>query len=189
MPFGGLSDKAKMESELQVKTENIGGLIHIIRGEKVILDADLAGLYEVPTKALKRAVRRNIESFPSDFMFQLTEDETNRSRSQIVTLKRGQNIKYLPFAFTEQGVAMLSSVLNSAKAIQVNIAIMRAFVQMRKFFETHKELALKIEELEKSISSHDEDIILIFEAIKQLMEKKNKPMEPVGFKIPGKNTK
>lgn len=173
-----------MENELQVNTENISGLIHFIRCEKVILDADLAGLYEVPTKVLKQAVRRNIERFPSDFMFQLTEDETTRSRSQIVTLKRGQNVKYLPFAFTEQGVAMLSSVLNSTKAIQVNIAIMRAFVQMRKFFETHKELALKIEELEKSISSHDEDIILIFEAIKQLMEKKNKPMQPVGFKIP-----
>ena len=100
-----------------------------------------------------------------------------------MTSKKG-GTKYLPFAFTEQGVAMLSSVLNSEKEIEVNIAIMRAFVQMRKFFETNKELAEKIEELERTVSSHDEDILLIFETIKQLINKKNQPMEPVGFKIP-----
>jgi len=176
-----------MTTELQLKMETISGLIHYIRGEKVILDVDLARLYEVSTKVLKQAVRRNLSRFPADFMFELTENETNSLRSQIVTLKRWQHFKYFPFAFTEQGVAMLSSVLNSAKAIEVNIAIMRAFVQMRKFFETNKELAEKIEELERTVSSHDEDILLIFETIKQLMHKKSQPMEPVGFKIPQVN--
>jgi hypothetical protein len=176
-----------MTTELQLKMETISGLIHYIRGEKVILDVDLARLYEVPTKVLKQAVRRNLSRFPADFMFELTEKEILSSRSQIVTLKRGENIKYKPFAFTEQGVAMLSSVLNSEKAIEVNIAIMRAFVQMRKFFETNKELAEKMEELERTVSSHDEDIQLIFETIKQLMHKKNQPMEPVGYKIPQVN--
>jgi uncharacterized membrane protein len=102
-----------------------------------------------------------------------------------VTLKRGQNIKYRPFAFTEQVVAMLLSVLNSEHAIRVNIAIMLAFVQMRRFLETHKELAMKIEELERTVSSHDENIQLIFETIRELMHKKSEPMEPVGFRIPG----
>jgi phage regulator Rha-like protein len=152
-----------METGIQITTENISGLIHFIRGEKVIIDSDLAWLYEVPTKVLKQAVRRNPDRFPIDFMFELTENETIASRSQFVTLKRGQNIKYRPFAFTEQGVAMLSSVLNSQRAIQVNITIMRAFVQMRRFLETHRELALKIEELERTVSSHDENIQLIFE--------------------------
>jgi hypothetical protein len=172
-----------MTTELQLKMETISGLIHYIRGEKVILDVDLARLYEVPTRVLKQAVRRNLHRFPSDFMFELSEDEILSLRSQIVISKKG-GTRYLPFAFTEQGVAMLSSVLNSEKAIEVNIAIMRAFVQMRKFFETNKELAEKIEELERTVSSHDEDILLIFETIKQLMHKKSQPMEPVGFKIP-----
>ena len=172
-----------MTTELQVKMETISGLIHFIRGEKAILDVDLARLYEVPTKVLKQAVRRNLSRFPADFMFELTEDEAVSLRSQIVTSKKG-GTKYLPFAFTEQGVAMLSSVLNSDKAIEVNITIMRAFVQMRKFLETNKELAEKIEELERTVYSHDEDILLIFETIKQLMHKKSQPMEPVGFKIP-----
>ena len=152
----------------------------------MILDLDLARLYEVPTKVLKQAVRRNLGRFPADFMFELTEDEVLSLRSQFVTSKIG-GTRYLPFAFTEQGVAMLSSVLNSEKAREVNIAIMRAFVQMRKFFETNKELADKIEELERTVSSHDEDILLIFETIKQLMHKKSQPMEAVGFKIPQVN--
>jgi len=171
---------------MQLKVESISGLIHVIRGEKVILDVDLARLYEVETHVLKQTVRRNLHRFPPDFMFELTEYELVGSRSQIVILKRGQNIKFMPFAFTEQGVSMLSSVLSSKKAIEVNIAIMRAFVQMRKFFESNRELALKIEELERAVSSHDEDILLIFETIRQLMQKKNEPMEPVGFKIPSK---
>jgi hypothetical protein len=172
-----------MTTELQLKMETISGLIHYFRGEKVILDVDLARLYEVPTRVLKQAVRRNLHRFPSDFMFELFEDEIVSLRSQFVISKKG-GTRYLPFAFTEQGVSMLSSVLNSEKAIEVNIAIMRAFVQMRKFLETNKELAEKIDELERTVSSHDEDILLIFETIKQLMHKKHQPMEPVGFKIP-----
>jgi len=172
-----------MEPDAQLQVERIAGLIHCIRGEKVLLDADLAKLYEVPTRVLKQAVRRNLNRFPTDFMFELTENEFIGSRSQIVTLKRGQNIKYPPFAFTEQGVAMLSSVLHSARAIKVNIAIMRAFVQMRRFLETHKELARKIEELERTVGIHDEQIRLIFETIRELIGKKNEPREPVGYKI------
>jgi len=176
-----------METCIQINTENISGLIHFIRGEKVILDSDLARLYEVPPKVLKQAVRRKLDRFPVDFMFELTDNETIASRSQFVTLKRGQNIKYRSFAFTEQGVAMFSSVLNSARAIHVNIAIMRAFVRIRQFLETHRELALKIEELERTVSSHDENIELIFETIWQMIEKKREPLEPVGFRITGGN--
>ncbi len=172
-----------MTTELQLKMETISGLIHYIRREKVILDVDLARLYGVEVKRLKEAVRRNIIRFPKDFLFVLSKKESVNLRSQIATSSWGGS-RYQLFAFTEQGVAMLSSILNSEKAIEVNIAIMRAFVQMRKFFETNKELAEKIEELEQTVSSHDEDILLIFEAIKQLMHKKSQPMEPVGFKIP-----
>ena len=175
-----------MTTELQLKMETISGLIHYIRGEKVILDVDLARLYGVEVKRLKEAVRRNIFRFPKDFLFVLSKKESVNLRSQIATSSWGGS-RYQLFAFTEQGVAMLSSVLNSEKAIEVNIAIMRAFVQMRKFFETNKELAEKIEELERTVSSHDEDILLIFETIKQLMHKKSQPMEPVGFKIPQVN--
>jgi len=169
---------------LQIQTEKITGLIHFIRGEKVILDADLATLYGVEVKRLKEAVRRNIKRFPGDFLFELTSKEYDSLRTQFASLKRGQHIKYLPFAFTEQGVAMLAGILNSDKAIDVNVAIMRAFVQMRKFLETHRDLALKIEELERTVSSHDENIQLIFETIRQMIEKKREPMEAVGFKIP-----
>ena len=153
-----------MTTELQLKMETISGLIHYIRGEKVILDVDLARLYEAPTKVLKQAVRRNLSRFPADFMIELTEDEALSLRSQIVTSKKG-GTKYLPFAFTEQGVAMLSSVLNSEKAIEVNIAIMRAFVQMRKFFETNKELAEMIRVLPDYQFSPCDDVLSFFEGI------------------------
>ncbi len=116
-------------------------MIHCIRGEKVLLDADLVSLYGVEVKRLKEAVRRNIRRFPADFLFVVSADEMKSLRSQFASLKQGQHSKYPPFAFTEQGVAMLSSVLHSARTIKVNIAIMRAFVQMRRFLETHKELA------------------------------------------------
>jgi len=175
-----------METDLQKQVENITGLIHFIRGEKVILDYDLARLYGVEVKSLKRVVRRNIQRFPDDFMFELSMEETRNLRYQFGTLRHGEHSKYLPFAFTEQGVAMLSGLLNSTEAIRVNIAIMRAFVQMRRLPEANKEVALKIEELERAVASNDEDILLIFEAIKQLTQKKSEPMEPVGYKIPQK---
>jgi hypothetical protein len=173
-----------MEDDLQKQAGQIAGLIYYFHGEKVILDIDLARLYEIPTKVLKQAVRRNIDRFPEDFMFRITVSEQKNLRSQIVTSSWG-GTRYQSFAFTEQGVAMLSSVLNSKKAIQVNIAIMRAFVQLRRFLETNRELALKIEELERTVSSHDENIQLIFETIRALIQKRSEPMKPVGFKIQG----
>jgi len=156
--------------------------IFLIRGHKVMLDKDLAVLYGVSTKRLNEQVRRNIKRFPNDFMLQLTITEAQISRSQIATLKQGQNIKYLPLAFTEQGIAMLSSVLNSERAIQVNIAIMRAFVKLRQILAAHKELAHKLKELENKIEKHDSEIQVIFEAIRQLMEPPPMPEKPpIGF--------
>ena len=160
---------------------SIHGSIVQIRGVAVLLDRDLAAFYGVETRVLKQAVRRNIERFPKDFMFELTTEEQITLRSQNVTLKRGQHSKYLPFAFTEQGVAMLSSVLNSDRAIEVNIAIMRAFVQLRKMIASNEELARKLEELENKIEKHDEDIGLIFEAIRELMTPPDTPPRKIGF--------
>ncbi len=148
-----------------------------------MLDRDLAGLYGVATKVLNQAVKRNIKRFPEDFMFQLTKEEDYSLWSQSVTLKtgRGKHQKYLPYAFTEQGVAMLSSVLHSERAIQVNIAIMRAFVKLREILSTHKELAHKLEELERKIERHDVEIKGIFDAIRQLMIPPEKTKKKIGF--------
>lgn len=160
--------------------------IHVLRGQKVILDFDLAALYGVATKVLNQAVKRNAERFPDDFMFRLTVTESERlfrSRSQIVTLKRGQNIKYRPYVFTEQGVAMLSSVLKSDRAVKVNIAIMRAFVKLRETLETNRELARKFAELEKRVGKHDEEIDDIIDAIRQLMAPPEKPRREIGFHV------
>ena len=139
----------------------------------------------MPVKVLSQAVKRNIDRFPDDFMFQLTRDEADailRSRSQVVTLKRGQNIKYLPYAFTEQGVAMLSSVLRSPRAVEVNIAIMRTFVQLRRLMDSNRDLARKIEAMEKK---YDEHFTVVFDAIKQLIAddqtKKGQPKRRIGF--------
>lgn len=150
-----------------------------------MLDRDLAKLYGVETKRLKEAVKRNLSRFPNDFMFVLTQEESAALRSQFATLKRGEHSKYLPAAFTEQGVAMLSSVLKSERAVQVNIAIMRAFVQMRKFFESNQALAKKLSTLEaktkKKFAKQQEQIALIFEAIKELMIEKEKPKRRIGY--------
>lgn len=152
-----------------VPTEIIQNKIYLIRGLKVMLDKDLAKLYGVLTKQLTRQVRRNIERFPEDFMLQLTKEEYDLLRSQFGTLKRGQYSKYLPFVFTEQGIAMLSTVLNSRQAIQVNIQIMRVFVKLKEIMLSHKDLALKIELLEGKVGRHDQEIRAIFEAIKRLI--------------------
>ncbi|MFA4982320.1 MAG: ORF6N domain-containing protein [Candidatus Omnitrophota bacterium] len=172
-----------------IPQEIIENKIYLMRGHKVMLDRDLAKLYGVPAKRLNEQVKRNIMRFPDDFMFQLTQEEIlifqlgiSGSRSQFATLKQGQNIKYPPYAFTEQGVAMLSSVLNSERAIQVNIAIMRAFVRLKAILSTHKELAHKLNELERKIEKHDEDISSIFEAIRQLMAPPpESPKRRIGF--------
>ena len=167
------------------KPESLAPLIFLIRGEKVLLDADLAGLYGVDTKALNQAVKRNLERFPEDFMFQLNREEANasrRSRSQIVTLKRGENVKYLPYAFTEQGVAMLSSVLRSPRVVEVNIAIMRTFVQLRRLMDSNRDLARRIEAMEKR---YDEQFASVFDAIKRLIAedqgRKARPKRGIGF--------
>ena len=146
--------------------ERITDKIYLIRATKVMLDRDLAALYGVPTKALKQAVRRNSDRFPGDFMFELTKEEFDNLRSQSVTSKHG-GTRYPPMAFTEQGVAMLSSVLNSPRAIQVNIQIMRAFAKLRELMQSHAELKQKIEALE---AKYDEQFQIVFEAIKALME-------------------
>ena len=161
--------------------------IYLIRGRKVMLDSELAGLYGVETKNLNLQVRRNIRRFPEDFMFKLTKEEN--LRLQIATSSYGGR-RYLPYAFTEQGVAMLSSVLNSDRAIEVNVAIMRAFVRLREILLTHKNLAAKIEALELKYKNHDmrfseydKHIMAIFEAIKKLMAPPpEKPRRIIGFK-------
>jgi hypothetical protein len=167
-----------------VPAERIERAILMLRGHKVMLDADLARLYEVETKVLNQAVRRNIGRFPGDFMFQLTEEEAIRLRSQIVTLKpgRGQHRKYLPYVFTEQGVAMLSSVLKSERAVRVNIEIMRAFVRLRELIATSKDLARRLDQLEMK---YDAQFKVVFDAIRELMEPP--PAEPrqrrIGFGV------
>ena len=176
----------------EIAVEVIATRIQELRGGKVILDRDLAKLYGVNTKRLNEQVRRNRKRFPEDFMFQLSWEEIESLRSHFATLngasyadsKRGKHIKYLPYAFTEQGVAMLSSVLNSERAIQVNILIIRAFTKLKEILLTHKELAVKIEALEDKYAEHDQTIKEIFESIKQLLEPpqvKQKP--PIGFRL------
>lgn len=175
-----------MKKDAIIPVERINEKIYIIRKEKVMLDSDLAELYGVETKVLIQAVRRNIERFPRDFMFQLNKKEFDNLRSQIVTSKHGGR-RYLPYVFTEQGVAMLSSVLNSRRAIEVNIIIMRAFVQLRKFLQSNDEMGKKLRKLEsetkKKFAEHEEQIQLIFEAIKELITEKEKPKEPFGFQV------
>lgn len=159
--------------------------IYMIRGQKVMLDRDLAELYGVETKQLKRQVKRNLERFPEDFMFELTKEEAEISRSQFGTLKQGENIKYLPYAFTEHGVLMLSSVLNSQKAIQVNIQIMRIFTNIRKALTDNTELRLIIEELRKKTENNTKNIEVVFQYFDELLDKKEKtkPRTQIGFKI------
>jgi hypothetical protein len=164
-----------------VPVERIEKAILLIRGKKVMLDADLASLYGVDTRVLVQAVKRNLDRFPADFMFQLSKEEVDFLRSQIVTLKRGrgQHSKYLPYAFTEQGVAMLSSVLRSPRAIQVNIEIMRAFVRLRQMLASHAELARKLDALEQK---YDAQFKAVFDAIRQLMTPPEPKRRPMGFR-------
>jgi len=165
--------------------QHIQQKIHEIRGMKVMLDFDLAQLYETETKILKQAVRRNTARFPIDFMFELTKAESDFLRSQIVTLEngRGKYSKYLPFAFTEQGVAMLSTVLKSSKAIEVNISIMRAFVFLRQYALSHEDLTKQLKAMESKYNKQFKDV---YEAINYLLDKDKKPSDAerkaIGFK-------
>ena len=167
----------KKTKEALIPQETIESKIFSIRGKRVMLDRDLAILYGVETKYLKQQVNRNIERFPDDFMFQLTRKEFNNLRSQIATSTWG-GVRYLPYAFTEQGVAMLSSVLKSKRAIQVNIQIMRAFIKLKEMLLTHKVLKQKVEEMEKK---YDSQFKIVFDAIKQLLEPPAKPKAKIGF--------
>jgi ORF6N domain-containing protein len=160
----------------------IAQAIFIIRGQKVILSQDLASLYGVTVAALTQAVRRNANRFPKDFLFQLTVEEFTNLKSQIVISSWG-GLRSRPHAFTEQGVAMLSSVLKSERAVKVNIAIMRAFVKLRETLETNRELARKFSELEKRVGKHDDEIGAIIDAIRQLMAPPEKPRREIGFHV------
>lgn len=192
-----------MSKEL-IPAEQIVRRIFYFRGEKVLLDFDLATLYGVATKALNQAVKRNRERFPDDFMFQLTTEEFRILRSQTVTSsaqgtrsqetmkswsqtvtssRKYRGTRYRPYAFTEEGIAMLSSVLKSKRAVKVNIAIMRAFVKLRSVLETNRELARKFSELEQRVDKHDEEIAVILEAIRQLMAPSEKPRREIGFHV------
>jgi len=164
-----------------VPAEVIVRKILFLRGENVLLDRDLAELYGVETRVLKQAVRRNRKRFPEDFMFELTKQEFEDWRSHFVISKSDKmGLRYRPMAFTEQGVAMLSSVLNSERAIEMNIAIMRAFVQLRKIIASNEELARKLDELEEK---YDEQFRIVFEAIHALIEHDEKPPKKIGFEV------
>jgi hypothetical protein len=171
------------DSTSLLQPERIEQAILLIRGQRVMLDRDLAALYGVETKNLNKAVRRNVERFPADFMFQLTADEADSLRFQFGTLKRGQHSKYLPQVFTQEGVAMLSSVLRSPRAIQVNIAIMRVFVRLRETLALHKELAQKLAELERKVATHDDSIRTLFDALRSLTAAPAKPRRQIGFHV------
>ena len=171
-----------------IPIERIEKAIYLIRGEKVMLDRDLANLYGVSTKVFNQAVKRHRDRFPPDFMFQLTIDEArewwlavnaNRLRSQTVTLKRGQHLKHRPYAFTEHGILMLSSVLNSERAIQVNIEIMRAFVKLRQMLASNAELSRRLDELE---SKYDRQFKVVFDAIRKLMSPAVRDRKEIGFR-------
>jgi hypothetical protein len=170
--------------KLALPIEIIARQIYFVRGQKVMLDSDLARLYRVETFNLNKAVRRNADRFPEDFMFQLTREETQVLRFQIgISKSKGRGgRRTLPYVFTEQGVAMLSSVLNSKRAVQVNIVIMRAFVKVREMLSTHKEILEKLDELERKYERHDAEIKVVFDAIRKLMEAPVVPARRIGFR-------
>ncbi|KKQ51351.1 MAG: hypothetical protein US70_C0018G0003 [Parcubacteria group bacterium GW2011_GWD2_38_11] len=175
----------KMKKEkLLIPYEMIEQKIYLIRGKKVMFDSDLALLYGVETKALKRSTKRNIDRFPEDFMFQLNNKEAEVSRYQFGTLKRGQNVKYLPYVFTEQGVAMLSGILNSKRAIEVNVQIIRTFVKLREMIISNKELRIKMEDMERK---YDKRFKVVFDTLRSLVANNKKEIsiekkEAIGFK-------
>ena len=169
--------KRKAVVKALISQQVIEDKILLIKNHRVMLDRDLAELYGVETRVLNQAVRRNLSRFPADFMFKLTREEIMRISQFVISLKYSKSV----YAFTEQGIAMLSSVLNSEHAIQVNIQIMRAFVKLKQFLATHRELADKLEELEVKIGKHEVEIQAIFKAIRQLIKPPEKPIEKIGF--------
>ena len=175
-----------MDKNAVIQVERIEHSIYLIRGQKVMLDADLAELYKVETKILNKTVKRHLDRFPEDFMFQLTTEETENLRFQIGTSRAGHGgRRYLPYAFTEQGVAMLSGLLNSPRAVKVNVEIMRAFVRLRRLLASHTELARKLSQMEKK---YDEQFKVVFDAIRALMEPAEKPRKRIGFQVKERGT-
>ena len=166
-----------------ISAERVLQSIRWIRGQKVLIDSDLATLYGVTTGNLNKAVKRNVDRFPSDFMFQLEPEELAHLKFQFGIPSWGGRRRSRPYVFTEQGIAMLSSVLNSERAVKVNIAIMRAFVKLRRMLDTNRELAQKFSELERRVGKHDEEIVEILEAIRQLMTPPEKPPREIGFHV------
>jgi len=177
-----------MSKEISIPDEVLMNKIYMLNDTKVMLDSDLAELYQVETKVLNQAVKRNRERFPQDFMFQLTDEQWENLKSQNVTSSWGGR-RTLPYAFTEQGVAMLSSVLNSDVAIKMNIQIIRVFTKMREMLLTHKDLLLEMEEIRKKVSGQDEKIELIFTYLRQFIKEQEKPRNSIGYKSSsGKNS-
>lgn len=175
---------AKADKPLALPEELVMNKIYFIRGQKVMLDEDLAELYQVETKRLNEQVRRNIERFPNDFMFRLTQKEFENLKSQFATSSWGGRRKP-PLAFTEQGVSMLSGVLNSETAVQVHIQIIRVFAKMKELLLTHKDILLQLEKIERKLTQHDDDIALIFQYLKQLLNPPQPPRNRIGFKRKG----
>jgi hypothetical protein len=177
---------ARNKKEEALITKDVESLIITLRNQKIIIDRDLAEIYGVKTRRLNEQVKRNPERFPEDFMFQLTREEADfwvRSRSQIATLKRGMNIKYLPYAFTEHGAIMAANVLSSPQAVRMSVFVVRAFVKLREVLSTHKELAYKLAQLERKLQNHDESIRSLVIAIRQLMAPPAPKRRPIGFRL------
>jgi hypothetical protein len=181
-----MADSAEEKAELQVvAAQAIEKRIFVVRERQVMLDEDLADLYGVETKRLIQQVKRNLKRFPGDFMFQLTSAEAEALRSQIATSNDGRGgRRYAPYVFTEQGVAMLSGVLRSERAITVNIEIMRAFVELRRVASSYAAIEKRLEEIERELGGHDEQLTEIFAALRQLISPPVRPKRPVGFRVP-----
>ena len=172
-----------MSKSIAIPDEVIISKIYLIRGQKVMIDRDLAELYGVETKRLKEAVRRNIERFPEDFMFEMNKKEFESWREESISSPEDkQGLRYAPFCFTEQGVTMLSCILNSSTAIEVNIRVIRIFTKLREMVLTNKDILLKLEQIERKVGQHDDDIKLIFDYLKELLNPPTKPMRKIGFK-------
>jgi hypothetical protein len=174
-----------MEEKALIPDEIVMNQIYYIRGQKVMLDRDLAKLYQVETKVLKQSVKRNIARFPEDFMFEMSKEEFQIWRSQFVTSKSDQQgLRYVPFCFTEQGVAMLSSVLNSERAINVNIQIIRIFTKLRQMLFDNTDLRLDIEKIKSKLDNQDKNMEIVFRYLDELLEKKNEPIprKRIGYK-------
>lgn len=173
---------AKAHNIISVADEVIMNKIYVVRGQKVMIDRDLAELYGVETRRLKEQVNRNISRFPDHYMFELTKEEYESLRSQNAILKQGAHAKYLPYAFTEHGVLMLANVLKSGRAIEMSIKVIDVFVKLREMLLTNKDILLKLEQLENKVSGHDENIKLIFEYLKQLVNPPQVARKRIGFK-------